>query len=60
MEMAKRGYYIKKNYMVIKIKIPYAASYIEMFVYNIPPWLLGTLIIVIATISMFKTHLFHL
>jgi len=46
--------------MYIKIKIPYASSCIKVFIYNIPPWLLGTIIVVITVISMLKPHFFHL
>jgi hypothetical protein len=45
--------------MDLKIKIPFRKGQLKMFVYNIPPWLVGGLVIVVILIILSLKMFFH-
>jgi len=52
--------FIKNEHMNIIIKIPYAGGFIKVFVYHIPGWLPGAIIVIILLIQALRTHFIHL
>ena len=45
--------------MNIKLKIPYHGQYLKIFIYNIPAWLIGALVIVALILLFPKIYPFH-
>ena len=46
--------------MNLKLKIPFRKRYLKLFIYNIPDWLIGILIVVVLVMICLKTFLFHI
>ena len=45
--------------MNIKLKIPYHGKHLKVFIYNIPAWLIGGLVIVALILLSLKIYPFH-